>query len=47
MDKNDIYDIAEDFIWFRFKCGCMVALAMCGMLLIGGLFFALFAGWLG
>ena len=24
MEKNDLYDVAEDFIWFRFKWGLIV-----------------------
>ena len=35
MDKNDLYDVAEDFIWFRFKWGPIVLASITGTVAIG------------
>ena len=35
MVKNDIYDMAEDFIWFRFKWGLIVLESVTGTVAIG------------
>lgn len=35
MEKNDLYDVAEDFIWFRFKWGLIVLASITGTVAIG------------
>lgn len=35
MNKNDIYDMAEDFIWFRFNWGLIVLASVTGTVAIG------------
>lgn len=35
MNKNDIYDMAEGFIWFRFKWGLIVLASVTGTVAIG------------
>lgn len=35
MDKNDLYDVAENFIWFRFKWGLIVLASVTGTVAIG------------
>lgn len=35
MEKNDLYDVAEDFIWFRFKWSLIVLASITGTVAIG------------
>lgn len=35
MEKNELYDVAEDFIRFRFKWGLIVLASITGTLSIG------------
>lgn len=35
MEKNDLYDVAEDFIWLRLKWGLIVLASITGTVAIG------------
>ena len=35
MEKNDLYDMAEDFIWFRFKRDLIVMASITETVAIG------------